>query len=115
MHITVDGAEIADVRAKMRHYPAPSREVAERALFAMREGEISSRSMDNRYGFRAMWLSRKIEGRLLEYQVARDRVAAYLRENVQRQAIDQYLSRLMGRATIDGGIDLVGLDSPPAR
>ena len=86
----------------------------EQALLDMREGEISSQPLESRFGFHLIHLHRKTEGRPLEYDAARDRIASYLREGTQRQAISQYLSLLIGRATI-AGIDLLGTDSPLAR
>lgn len=86
----------------------------ERALAGMREGETSSQPVASRFGFHVIQLRRKIEGRPLEYGMVRDRIAGYLRENVQRRAISQYLSLLIGRADI-GGIDLMGADSPLVR
>jgi peptidyl-prolyl cis-trans isomerase C len=85
----------------------------EQALFAMREGETSRRPVESRFGFHVIQLHRKTEGRLLEYDGVRDRIASYLCESVQRQAISHYLSLLTGRADI-GGIDLLGADSPLA-
>lgn len=85
----------------------------EQALCAMREGETSRRPVESRFGFHVIQLHRKTEGRLLEYDGVRDRIASYLRESVQRQAISHYLSLLTGRAGI-GGIDLLGADSPLA-
>lgn len=86
----------------------------EQALSKMQEGEISNQPVESRFGFHVIHLHRKIEGRPLEYGMVRDRIAAHMRENGQHRAISQYLSRLMGRATIDG-IDLVGVDSSLAR
>ena len=86
----------------------------EQALLDMREGELSSQPLESRFGFHVIHLHRKTEGRSLEYDAVRDRVASYLRESAQRQAISQYLSRLIGRAAI-AGIDLLGKDSPLVR
>lgn len=83
----------------------------EQALSRMGEGETSSQPAESRFGFHVIQLHKKIEGRPLEYEMVRDRIAAYLRENVQRRAISQYLSLLMGRATIEG-MDLLGADAP---
>ena len=86
----------------------------EQALFEMREGETSRQPVESRFGFHVIRLHRKIEGRPQEYGMVRDRIAGYLRESVHRRAVSQYLSLLIGRATI-GGIDLLGSDSPLAQ
>ena len=59
-------------------------------------------------------LHRKTEGQPLTYDMARDRIASYLREQGQRHAVSQYLSRLTGRADIQG-IDLLGATSSLAQ
>ena len=85
----------------------------EQALLAMREGETSCQPVESRFGFHVIRLHRKTESRPLEYEMVRDRIAGYLRERGERQAISRYLSRLTGRAAI-GGIDLLGANAPPA-
>ena len=69
--------------------------------------------VESRFGFHVIRLHRKTESRPLEYEMVRDRIAGYLRERGERQAISRYLSRLTGRAAI-GGIDLLGANAPPA-
>ena len=86
----------------------------EQALFEMREGETSKQPVESRFGFHVIRLHRKIEGRPQEYGMVRDRIAGYLRESVHRRAVSQYLSLLIGRATIDS-IDLLRSDSPLAQ
>lgn len=86
----------------------------EQALFDMQEGEMSTQPVESRFGFHVIHLHKKIEGRLLEYGQVRDQIASYLRESVQRKAISQYLSLLVGRADIQG-MDLRGADSPQAQ
>jgi peptidyl-prolyl cis-trans isomerase C len=73
----------------------------------MREGEISSQPVESRFGFQVIQVHRKTEGRPLTYEMARDRIADYLREHGQHRAISQYLALLTGRADIQG-IDLSG-------
>ncbi|HRD65438.1 MAG TPA: peptidylprolyl isomerase [Candidatus Competibacter sp.] len=122
-----DGGQFAELAS--RWSDCPSKEVGgslgqigsgqtvpefERALFAMREGEISGQPVESRYGFHVIWLSRKVEGRALEYEMVRDHIAEHLRESLQRRAVGRYLSGLMSRATIEG-IDLVGPASLPAQ
>ena len=84
----------------------------EQALFAMREGEISRQPVESRFGVHVIQLHRKTEGRSLDYDRVRDRIAGYLREQGERQAISRYLSLLTSRADISG-IDLMGADAPP--
>ena len=83
----------------------------EQAMLSMEEGEISNRPIESPFGFHLIHLRHKTVGHPLEYDAVRDRIASYLRESTQRQAISQYLSRLMSRAKITG-IDLLGADSP---
>ncbi len=85
----------------------------EQALFAMREGETSRQPVESRFGFHVIRLHRKTEGRPLDYDRVRDRIAGYLREQGERQAISRYLSLLTSRATISG-VDLPGADAPTA-
>ncbi|KAB2931222.1 MAG: parvulin peptidyl-prolyl isomerase [Candidatus Contendobacter sp.] len=80
----------------------------EQALFAMREGETSRQPVESRFGFHVIQLHRRTEGRPLDYDRVRDRIARYLCEQEQRQAISRYLSLLISRADI-GGIDLLGV------
>jgi peptidyl-prolyl cis-trans isomerase C len=125
--LTADGEKFAELAAQWSDCPSkqtggnlgqigPGQTVPEfeQALFAMQEGETSSQPVESRFGFHVIQLHRKTEGQPLEYQMVRDRIAAYLREHVQRQAISQYLSLLIGRADISG-IDLLGADSPVMR
>ena len=85
----------------------------EQVLFAMREGETSRQPVESRFGFHVIRLHRKVEGRPLDYDQVHDRIAGYLREQGERQAISQYLSLLTSRADISG-IALPGLDAPAA-
>lgn len=82
----------------------------ETALIALRVGEISL-PVETRYGVHLIRLVRRIEGQLLPFEAVRGRIAAYLEEHVQRQAIAQYVSILIGRANICG-IAMDGATSP---
>ncbi|MGZ5865808.1 MAG: peptidylprolyl isomerase [Xanthobacteraceae bacterium] len=61
-----------------------------------------SEPVATRYGFHVIRLDRRIEGRQLPFELVADRIADYLRENVERRAIAQYVARLASRAEIDG-------------
>ena len=58
--------------------------------------------MATRYGFHIIRLERKINGRVLPYEVVAERIADYLRESVQRRANAQYVARLASAARIEG-------------
>jgi peptidyl-prolyl cis-trans isomerase C len=74
----------------------------EKILFAMEAGEISSEPVETRYGVHVVRLDRKIEGRVLPFELVRDRIAGYLSEAVQRRAQAQYVARLLGRVKVEG-------------
>jgi len=74
----------------------------ERALFAMTPGEISDEPVRTRFGFHILRLDRKIEGRELSFDLVHDRIAAFLSEARERQAIAGYIAHLAKGATICG-------------
>jgi peptidyl-prolyl cis-trans isomerase C len=67
--------------------------------------------VETRYGVHLIRVTRRIEGRQMPFDMLRDDIAAFLEERVRRQATKQYLSLLIGRATITG-IVLDGAGSP---
>lgn len=73
----------------------------ERALFKLAEGEISE-PIATRYGWHIVRLVRKIAGRELPFELVKERIADYLREQVVRRASAQYIARLVSRARITG-------------
>ncbi|HET9718278.1 MAG TPA: peptidylprolyl isomerase [Pseudolabrys sp.] len=74
----------------------------ERALFALAPGELCAEPVETRYGFHIIRLERKIDGRVLPYELVARRIADYLRENVRRRAGAQYVARLASAARIEG-------------
>ncbi len=84
----------------------------EQAMIALQEGATSAQPVESRFGFHVIHLHQKVEGQLLEYPQVREQIANYLRDSAQHQAISQYLSRLIGRADIQG-IDLPGAAASP--
>lgn len=74
----------------------------EQALEAMAPGSISREPVATRYGFHIIRLDRRIEGRDLPFEMVEDRIAEYLREQVNRRATAQYIARLVSRAQITG-------------
>lgn len=81
----------------------------EAALERMREGELAI--AETRYGFHIIRLDRRVPGRMLPFELVRDRIADYLVASVQRRALAQYVSVLAGRAEI-AGIALAASASP---
>lgn len=79
----------------------------ERALSEIEPGGLCREPVATRYGFHVIRVERKIEGRVLPYEVVADRIASYLRDSVQRRAQAQYIARLVSAAKIEG-IELVG-------
>ena len=82
-----------------------------RALSRLPVGEVPEHPVETRYGFHVVLVHARYEGRPLEFDACRERIADYLREHVRRKAISQYIRILAGRASITG-IDLGGADSP---
>ena len=81
----------------------------ERQLFLLPEG-LASRPLETRYGYHAVDVQRKVEGRILEYDQVAGKIAEYLNERVRRKALGQYVRFLIGEAQIKG-IDMEGADS----
>ncbi|MGP0093154.1 MAG: peptidylprolyl isomerase [Xanthobacteraceae bacterium] len=82
----------------------------EHALIELSPGTIAAQPIATRYGFHIVRLDRRIEGRQLPFELVADRIAAYLRDNVERRAIAQYVARLASQAVIDG-ITLPGAEA----
>ena len=82
----------------------------EAALTALSVGQISA-PVETRYGVHIIRLARRIEGRLLSFDVVRRRIEIYLEEHVLHRAIAQYIALLIGRAEVRG-ITLEGATSP---
>jgi peptidyl-prolyl cis-trans isomerase C len=74
----------------------------ERALFAMAPGAISDEPVRTRFGFHVLRLDRKIEGRELPFDMVRERIARFLSETRERQAIAGYIAHLARQADIRG-------------
>ena len=82
----------------------------ERALLVLAPGELCAEPVATRYGLHIIRLERKFDGRTLPYELAADRIAAYLRESVRRRADAQYVARLASAAKIEG-ITLASADA----
>ena len=74
----------------------------ERALAAMSEGDLSSQPVRSRYGFHVIKLHRRIPGRRLPFEVARDRIALHLQAASWSRSVSQFIGVLADRAHIEG-------------
>ncbi len=74
----------------------------EAALDCLKCGEIASEPVRTRFGYHVVRLDRRIEGAGLPFEAVRTRIAAYLTENRQRQAIAGYIGHLAAQARIEG-------------
>lgn len=83
----------------------------EKALATLPLGSVASEPVETRYGFHIVWLDRRIMGRELPFEMVSGRIAEWLNEKVRRVAVQQYLSILSERATIEG-IEMIPGSSP---
>ena len=74
----------------------------EGAMLELPPGEIGDAPVETRYGFHIIRLERKLEGRVVPYELVADRIAGYLNDRVRRRAHAQYVARLASAATIEG-------------
>lgn len=74
----------------------------EAALIRLAVGTIATEPVETRYGFHVIRLDRRIEGQELPFAAVADRIAEYLKEQVERRALAQYVARLASAATIEG-------------
>lgn len=83
----------------------------ERAVERMQAGRLRRNPLPSRYGCHVIRLDERREGKQLSYKEAEPLIRDYLRETVYRQALNQYIQLLAGRAHIKG-VDLGGASSP---
>jgi len=74
----------------------------EKALASLAVGSLAPEPVETRYGFHIVWLDRRIDGRDLPFEMVEDRIAGWLNEKVRRVAVQQYLTILSERASIEG-------------
>ncbi len=108
------------------HSRCPSREVGghlglvgrgqtapefQRALSRLPVGAVPEHPVETRYGFHVVLIHRRQVGQALEFRACRERIADYLREQVHRRAISQYIRLLAASHEVEG-IDLGAATSP---
>ena len=82
----------------------------ERQLFNCALG-LASAPLESRYGVHIVYIDRLVEGKVLPYEMVKERIADYLNEKVRRKAIAQYIHTLISDAEIEG-FDFSVSDSP---
>ncbi len=83
----------------------------EKAVFRFGASGILRDIIKTRYGFHIVAVDQSIPGKLLPFEMVRERIAERLRTRVEEKAIRQYLSVLAARAEITG-VDLDAANSP---
>jgi len=73
----------------------------ERQVFALQPGLCHS-PIETRYGFHIVIVDQKIDGRPLPFDVVKREISTYLRHQVKRRAVRNYLQQLMAGASISG-------------
>ncbi len=83
----------------------------ERQVFALVETGIVKNPIESRYGFHIVRIDQRAEGKYLEYDAVKKRIADYLQDKVRHKALSQYIEFLGMEADIKG-FDLNVSDSP---
>ncbi|HWK32634.1 MAG TPA: peptidylprolyl isomerase, partial [Hyphomicrobium sp.] len=74
----------------------------EKALTRLAPGEMTQTPVETRYGFHIIRLDRRIAGEEVPFDLAKGRIAEYLRAAAINQARALYVQMLVGNARIDG-------------
>ena len=80
-------------------------------LFALEEGQLCPQPVKTPYGVHVLRLDRQEPGRVMPFELVRDRIATYIEEASWRRAVSQYIQLLAGRSKVQG-FDLAGSASP---
>ena len=83
----------------------------EQAVFGSGETGVLPRLVNTRYGFHIVSVDGRVAGRVVPFEAAQEKIAAYLAEEVARKALAQYVSVLAGDAKVEG-VDLHAAVSP---
>lgn len=83
----------------------------EDVVFRLAQGQLAERPVETRFGLHLVQVQRRVEGRLLPFEAARDRIADYLTSAAWQRGVHQYLQLLVGRADVQG-VTLEGAASP---
>ena len=83
----------------------------ERVIFSLEPGHIAPKLLESRFGLHIVRVERRVEGRILPFDVIREQLARYLAEQARARALKQYLKILVGQAHIQG-VELEGALTP---
>ena len=73
----------------------------ERQLRTLAQG-LADKPLESRYGFHVVNVTRKIDGKALEYSMVEDKVRGYLTHRASHLAIQAYIQSLIEKADIQG-------------
>ena len=82
--------------------PGQTVEPFEKALFALKEGELCTQPVKSRFGVHVIRAGRRVEGETLPFEAVQKKIADYLEEASFRKAVSQYLSILASRTEVEG-------------
>ncbi|UXY15193.1 peptidylprolyl isomerase [Chitiniphilus purpureus] len=74
----------------------------EAAAFALDEGQISPELVQTQFGYHIIKAGKRHPGEQVSYDEAHERLSAFLTELAGRNAMNDYLGRLVGTANIEG-------------
>jgi peptidyl-prolyl cis-trans isomerase C len=71
-------------------------------LFSLEAGQLCPVPVKTRYGVHVLKLHRRIEGKVMPFELVKGRIADFLSEAVWRSAVAQYIRHLVADADIQG-------------
>lgn len=83
----------------------------DKALFGTTSTGVLPQLVQTRYGFHIVLIERRLPGKRVDFELAREGIAAFLASRVQAQALAQYVRLLAAKAKIEG-VDLAAAASP---
>lgn len=83
----------------------------EKVLFSPGRIGISRDILKTRFGFHIISIDQRIPGKVVPFEMVRDKVAARLKTSVEEQALRQYVNVLAGGAVLEG-VDLGAASTP---
>ena len=82
--------------------PGQTVEPFEKALFALKEGELCTQPIKSRFGVHVIRAGRRVEGETLPFEAVQQKIMDYLEEASFRKAVSQYLVILASQTKVEG-------------